>query len=457
MMKWLVKYSALLLAFAAGQVAAECLVLQNINVIDMLDDQVKTGRDLWLRNGVIEKIDHHQARPDTGCRLIDGTGKYVLPGLTDTHVHHHRMTMQDPLTLFKLYVANGVTTVRNMAEHGPGQDVIAVRRASNDGRIAPNYFTSGPQLNGQNLPTVEAAIKAVAQHSARGYDFIKVHGDMAPEVYQALLQQATLAKIPVVGHAQRHLPLHYSLRMNALAHIEELVALLAYPKLQLPAVTDSQLDALVKQVKDSGISVSTTLSVIAMIPEYTDDERFAALKRRGLTRYMAYGEYEWFTDSNNPSYQAAFFRTPHMRRYIADLITTSRQLSRRLADAGVPLLAGSDNLGFHIGGFSLHEEFEQLQLAGLTPYQILQSATVNAARHLGRQALAGTIEPGKQAELLLLNANPLDDIRHSRNIAAVMVRGHYLNREQLDTLLEEAAAERRSEWPEALYQQLDAI
>jgi len=272
---------------------AQILVIQRVNVISMTSAQLQPAQDVWIENDKIVAIQPSgTAFAQTADLQIDGRGKYLIPGLIDTHVHQHRMTLQDPLTLFKLYIANGVTSVCNMAAF-PGQDIPAIKAASLEtNRIAPWYYSSGPHLDSSNLRNLA-------------------------DVHQQIQQ----------------------------------------------------------------------------------------------------------------------------------LYQTAQRLTLALSQAGVPLLAGSDNLGFHIGGFSLHDELEQLQLAGLSPYQALQSATITAARFLGRQAIAGTIEVGKNAELVLLDANPLLDIRASRQISAVMQKGRWLNRAALDELLQQAKAERALEWP----------
>lgn len=434
------------LVLLVTELKAQSIVIEGVNLIPMTSQKVLYNQRVRVEQGKITFIETMDNKLDLQADLrIDARGKYLIPGLSDTHFHQHRNEIADTELLFKLLIANGVTSVRSMAQWNQ-QDTVAIKQfAAKPDAIAPYYYASGPQLNGHNVKTVADAVAMVELHQQRGYDFIKIHGNLEPQAYLALLERAAFYGIPVTGHAQRHLPLHYTLRMHSLAHIEELVVLLAGQQLQIPKVTPLQIQEMVDQVKDSGISVSPTLSILALIPEYTDEKSYQLLQQRYESQFIAYGEYQWFTNPDNPSYQSAFFKTPQMKKYIKDLIQTAKLLTKALSDAGVPLLVGSDNLGFHIAGFAVHEEMQQMQQAGMTPYQVLKAATADSARYLGRQAVAGTLEVGKNAEFVLLNANPLLQISNSKTIEAVMHKGRWYNRAALDQLLAEALATRKAE------------
>lgn len=198
--------------------------------------------------------------------------------------------------LFKLLIANGVSTVRSMSQWNQ-QDNIAIRQlASLPDVIAPYYHASGPQLNTSNVKNATDAIAMVDWHQQQGYDFIKIHGNLDPQAYLALLDRSAYYQIPVTGHAQRHLPLEYSLRMHSLADTEELVVLLAGQQLQIPKVKPAELTDLVQRVKNSGIWLIPTLSILALIPHYTDETRYLALQQRQQSKFIAYEEYQWFTN-----------------------------------------------------------------------------------------------------------------------------------------------------------------
>jgi len=425
---------------------AQSIVLEGVNLIPMTSETVLYNQRVRVEQGKITAIGPMDEKPAQPAELhIDAKGKYLIPAFSDTHFHQHRNDIADTELLFKLLIANGVTSVRSMAQWNQ-QDTVAIRQlAVKPEVIAPYYYAFGPQVNADNVKNVAEALAMADLHHQRGYDFIKIHGNLDQQAYLALLERAALYGIPVTGHAQRHLPLHYSLRMHSLAHMEELVVLLAGQQLQIPKVTPLQLSQMVEQIKQSGITVSPTLSILALIPDYTDEKRYQLLQQRYESQFIAYGEYQWFTNPENRSYQHQFFKTPQMKKYIADLIQTAQLLTKALSDAGVPLLVGSDNLGFHIAGFSLHEEMQQMQNAGMTAYQVLKAATSDSARYLGRQAVAGTLEVGKNAEFVLLSANPLQQISNTKRIEAVMHKGRWFDRATLDQLLAEALAARKTE------------
>ncbi|GAB3033697.1 amidohydrolase family protein [Bowmanella dokdonensis] len=432
--------------FSTSYLHAQTLVFEPVNLITMDSPQVLEEHRLIVRDGQIIAMEPvGQTLKVMADRIIDGQGHYLIPALTDSHFHQHSGEMEDVKQLFKLLIANGVTTVRSMAEW-EGQDTIAIREMANHkDSLAPDYYTVGPQVKDHNADSIESAIELVRLHKRRGYDFLKIHGNLNKEVYLALLEEAERLGVRVVGHAQRHLPLPYSLRMTSIAHVEEFIALLSDEEnLQIARFNGQSLMKLALQVKNSGIWVSPTLSILAMIPHYTDDDRFAALKQRPESVYISAGEYHWYTNPDSNTYNNGFFRKPEVKAYVHELIAATNKLTHAFYQAGVPLLAGSDNLGFHIAGFALHDEMARMQQAGLPPYEVLKAATVNSARYLGRFATAGSLSVGKNAGFVMLSANPLDDIRNSRTISGVMHKGQWLDRRALDQLLEEVKAARQA-------------
>ncbi|MEO3865878.1 amidohydrolase family protein [Rheinheimera fenheensis] len=456
-MRFLAVFPFLLLS---SSLAAKCYVIDNVNIISMVTDSVDFNRRVEVKNGLITTItDSPTLAPPLPkeCIIIDGQNGYLIPGLIDAHVHQHRPEIEDSLTLFKLHVANGVLAIRNLADF-PGQDAIESKRRSELLEvIAPRYLTSGMHLSEDNLKTPDDAVKLVKLHIDKGYDYIKLRGNLEKSVYLRLLDEAYKANIPVIGHAQRHLPLNYSLRMHELSHVEELVAIAMQNGITPDPKHNNKVDEIVAKIKTSGIAIVSSLSIIAMIPHYTTDIKFQSLKKRSLTRFMAFEEYEWFTNKNNPSYQSAHFRTAFMQKYISDSHILSRQFTKKLVEAGVPVVAGSDNLGFHIAGFSLHDELEEMVLAGLTPFEALKAATVTSARHLGLQPIQGTIEEGKRAEMVLLEKNPLERISHARNPSGVMTKGRWLGKRELNALLCSAAKDREAAWPAEVLQKISPL
>ena len=433
----IVTFSLLCMMLFPAFAYAQVIVFENVNVIPMDKEVVLKHQRVVARADKILTIEPVTepltTKPD---KLIDATGLYMLPGLSDTHFHQHGESMEEPKLQFTLLIANGITSVRSMAEWH-NQDTIAIRNYANAKEtLAPYYTTTGPQVNAGNTKSVGDAIKMVNKHKQRGYDYIKIHGNLEKETYLALMEHASKLNIPVVGHAQRKMPLEYSLRMKSLAHSEELVTLLSdEEKLQMVDLTPELAKQVATQVKDSGLYITPTLSILNSIPHYVDDKKFAKLKNHPGSSYLNQGTIDYFSDKQGDTYRGPTFRRPDVKVYINKLLKNNAMMTQALYEAKVPLLVGTDNFGFQITGFSIHKEMYHMVKAGMSEFDVLKAATVTSARYMSRLSQAGTISEGKLAEFVLLRANPLDDIRHSNQIAGVMLKGQYLDRQTLDKML----------------------
>ena len=424
---------------------AKVLAFENVNVIPMHKNTVLEAQRVVVRDDKIVQIEPiNVASSVKADQTIDASGMYMLPGLSDTHFHQHGNDLSEPKLQFNLLIANGITSIRSMAEW-PDQDTVAIREYANHPKnLAPHYTTVGPQVNAGNVNTVEQAIDMVNHHIKRGYDYIKIHGNLEKQVYLTLLEQGNKAGIPVVGHAQRKMPLEYSLRLKSLAHVEELVTLLSdEDNLKMVDLTPEMANQVAQQVKNSGIYVSPTLSILASIEHYVDDHKFAALKQRPISGYLSQGTIDYFSDKQGSTYRGPTFRRPEVMVYVDKLVKNNDMMAKALYQAGVPLLVGTDNFGFQITGFSMVDEMQHMVNVGMTEYDVLKAATVTSARYLNRLSQAGTISEGKLAEFVLLGANPLEDIRHIADVQGVMLKGQYLNKNALDGLLEDVLAARR--------------
>ncbi|MES2675857.1 MAG: amidohydrolase family protein [Pseudomonadota bacterium] len=432
-------------AFKCSLLKAEIIAFENVNLITMEEDKLLHQYRVITDDDKIVDISP-MAKPGKiiANRIINCAGKYLMPGLTDAHFHPRgAKTLQDMQLFYKLLIANGITTVVSMGEDA-GQDAIATREyANNKSNLAPFYFTAGPLLGSEDLKTPADAITTVKYHKKRGYDFIKVHEDFPKEVYFTLLREAQQAGIPVVGHAQRSLPLEYSLRLNLIVHMEEIVDIYSDMKNFLIAdITAQQARDIAAQVKASGIYISPTLTVLAKIQDYRDDGRFNALKSRSESRYLTKQEFENYT-TEDQEYRQELFKRPNIIAAVDLLVTGTQTLTKAFYEAGVSMLVGSDNIGLQVTGFSIHEEMEAMNKAGMSTFAVLNSATLISARYLKRQAIAGTISVGKNAEFILLAENPLSDIRHTRNLQGVMLKGKWFDKKALEQMLVDVENGRR--------------
>lgn len=420
-------------------------IIESVNVIPMYEEIILKNQDVVIVNDKIVSVHSSGSKKiDLEVDLrIDGTGKYLIPGLSEMH-YHWRNNDRNIETDFKLLIANGITTARNMAEYD-GQDHVMVRNKIHKGQLlGPNYYTTGPYLQADKLQTIEEAIKVIKQHKDKGYDFIKIgDGDgISKEVYLKVLEEASKYKLEVIGHAQHNLPLEYSLRMKSIEHVEEFIYVFNTPDNYKYLNNDKAfLNKKAKQIKASGVYIAPTLVIFEMITQYLDEAKFSKLKANIQAKYLPTKDsIYWLSDENH--YRADFAGGKDNvglgmdpLDFFYSYYKWMKTFTKILSDHDVPLLSGSDTFGMVIPGFSLHKEFEFLQEVGLTPYEILKTSTITPARYLNVMASEGTISDGKNANLVLLSKNPLEDIKNTKTIDGVMLKGKWFNRKKLDKLL----------------------
>lgn len=415
----------------------DTIAIENVNVIPMTKDVVLYKQRVLISGGKILKIEPTSSPLKNKSNvIIDGKDKYLIPGLAEMHYHFRSDDIQSD---FKLLIVNGITTVRNMTEF-ENQDQISIREKANSGEfIAPNYYTTGPYLKYEQLKTIEDVTEIVRKHKERGYDFLKIADNLPMHIYLKLLEECEANKIPIVGHAQRNMKVDYSMRMKSIEHIEEFLHLSDDNKNTYFSQSEKKLKILAQQLSESGIYIGTTLSVFEFIVNCLDDVKFAGFQKDEHIKYLAKSQREDFLTERND------YRKLKNREFdgvkapvlFKNYFLWMKKFSKILSDNNVSLLTGSDTYGMVIVGFSLHKEFALLQKAGIAPYKILLASTVNPARYLGSYALEGTITEGKNANMVLLNKNPLDDIQNTKYIEGVFLKGKWLDRKTLDKMLEE--------------------
>jgi hypothetical protein len=447
------------------------LAIRDVAVVDVERGRILPGRTVLVRgNRIIAVETSDRARVPAGARVVDGGGKYLIPGLWDMHVHAARAG-RAPL-FWPLFIAHGVTGIR---ETGSFTDSLLHWRAASrePGVLAPRIVWSSPMLDGDPplyshgiaIRTPAEARAVVARMQALGFDYLKVYSGIPRDAFHALADEAQLRGVVIAGEVPNsvqpleaaaagmrsfeHLwnlfeacvPGAYALR-DSLARLD----LQDAPESERRAVRDAQyrrwLDgydpacahSLAVGVRRTGTYQVPTLvinrSYSLMDSTWTDDPRrkwvpgetlaeWDELRTETLEEYGPLGIAAW------------------RARYAHEI-----DMLRRMADAGVEILAGSDasDEPFVYVGASLHDELALFVEAGLTPLQALQSATLNPARYLKATDSLGTVAPGRFADLVLLDANPLADITNTARIHAVVLNGRLLIRAELDRLLDEAEA-----------------
>jgi imidazolonepropionase-like amidohydrolase len=396
-----------------------------------------------------------------GAHSVDATGKFLIPGLWDMHVHP---TGKEYLALF---IANGVTGIRIM--WGSPSDYEWRKQVEAGQLIGPHMSIGSPIIDGPkplwpgsiSVSSEEEARQVVDQAKQHGADFVKVYQFLSREEYLAIADEAKKQGIPYEGHV----PISVSAREASSAgqkSFEHLVGILPAcsthdAELMHAQQADLTEDIASGKVKFWGTHIKESREM--MLDTYSPEKSaalFAVLKNNGtwqcptltLLHMFAYGDDPAFLNDVRLKYLPARIRggwdpttvdgkhTPEDFAYGKREFQKDLEVVGAMQKAGVEILAGTDTANpFCFPGFGLHDELGFLVQAGLSPMQALQAATLNPARFLGREKDLGTVEAGKIADLVLLDANPLDNIGNTRKIAAVVYGGRVFDRSALDGML----------------------
>ena len=405
----------------------------HVNVISMDREKVVEDQTVATQGGRIVQIgDAGTVKIPPKAQRIDARGKYLIPGLADAHVH-----LQSQVE-FALYLANGVTTVFNL-DGRPGHLLWRHQVAAGD-VLGPTIFSTGPIFHQKRTP--EEDVRLVDAQAAAGYDAIKVYNEVSKEEYPALISEARSKNLLLMGHVAREPGFEMTLQSGqSIAHLEEIMYTYFNPQhddeFEHLVFDGSKIPVVTKMVKDSGIYVTATLDNFSRIVlEATDLDAF--LKNPEL-HYVAPWTLLQFEPPNN-RYKNRF--GPDKYAVLESLLAFQRKLLKSFSDAGVPLMAGTDATEVGpVAGFGLHHELQEFVNDGLTPYQALQTATINVAKYLRQSNEFGTIETGKRADVVLLSANPLANIANTKSIEGVMVRGYWLDRAKLNEMMSKVQPE----------------
>ena len=439
---------------APSWAADPVLAFRHVNVIDATGSPVRPDMTVVVEGQRIVNLGKSgDVQIPKSAKVVDAAGKFLIPGLWDMHVHtiFGDWIPKDENIILPLFVANGVTGVRDM-----GSDLEAVKQwrsqIAGGKLLGPRMIVAGPMLDGptprfpSSAPVSDSASgrKVVDDLRNAGVDFIKIQSLVPRDGYFAAASEANKLGITFVGHVpdavraseassagQKSIE-HFTGVFEGCSTIE---------------------DQLLKGRKTLGQNVATfnperAKTLIALLAKNQTWQVPTLVWERG----------QWLVDdidlSQDPliKYAPVAWKNRTWPMFKKDILETmdtdplpvrkrfvQMELEMTLAmfRAGVPFMAGTDTAaGIHIfPGFSLHQELALFVEAGLTPMQALQTATLNPAKFLGTTADMGTVEKGKIADLVLLDANPLEDINNTRKIQAVVLAGRYFSRAQLDAML----------------------
>jgi len=460
-------FSLILLAVSAavGQsnpLDSKTTAFVGVNVIPMDKERVLQNQTVIVKNGLIAEIgDARKIKVPKDAQIVDAKGKYLIPGLVDMHTHllsdgddYPDSIAEDEL---RVMVANGVTTIRFMI--GTPEQLVLRARSAKGEIIAPTIYSASPHLTGKEqgnnfvVNNEQEAREAVRKSKAAGYDFIKITTFIKPEVYEAAVDEAAKQNIRVVGHADaRYVTLERALK--ARQQIEHL---------------DGYLEAV---IADNAPNKNSVSDLYIYDPknweslDYVDEKKIAEIAKQtvasnpyvnptqhfmkntfGLPRseesIRAQPDFKFYPAKVQNGFinfhkKHRLFQIPAEKR--ARWVEVRNKIIKAIYDAGGKIMTGSDTPEFlWLYGFTMHREMKALNDAGLSNYAVLEAATKNPSMFFGTLERVGTIEKGKRADLILLNASPLENISNTENRAGVMLKGKYYAQEELNRWLDEIA------------------
>jgi imidazolonepropionase-like amidohydrolase len=418
---------------------ADAVAFVNVTVIPMDRERTLPDQTVIVRGSRIERLGPSASTTvPAGVRRIEARGKYLLPGLSEMHAHipPGNATDAEIERVLVLYSVNGIGTIRGML--GAPKHLPLRERANRGDILSPWIYTSGPSFNGSTAPTADVAVQMVKEQRAAGYDFLKIHPGVKRDVFDALAGAADAAGIRFAGHVPLDVGLARALeaRYATIDHVDGYVEALAREGasnsqmfgLNLTGVLDeSRIPQLVEATRKAGVWIVPTEALFEHWVGLDDPE---AMTTWPEMQYVSKDTLQQWVASKQKILAGG---TPAER---TKFLEVRRRLIKALHAGGVGLLLGSDGPQvWNVPGFSVHRELRYLVQAGLSPYQAIETGTRNVAVFFGTANERGTIAPGKRADLVLLDGNPLEDISNTSRIAAVALGGRLLTKDEIEKQL----------------------
>jgi hypothetical protein len=438
------------LSFAAkcqNPVKSTGCVIKNVSIVDVENGTIQKNKTIIIKNGFISKISSEVKDNElSGLNIIDGTNLFVIPGLFDSHVHY-----LDPSTFGPLLISNGVLFVREMGNET--SSAVKQRDLLNSGKLfGPEMITTGAFLDGDKPFIPQISLKCgtpdegramVKQQIANGVNQIKTYSGLTPDVFEAIIDECKKNNIKTVGHVPEMVYIEDAAK-DGLSSCEHLFgfgnviakSLNLQPKLKgggmgadqeyflrYPEVNKEKLQIELKKISSYDMAVCPTL--VEMKCGMNLNEIYS--HNYPMLEYISPMIWNMWRMWEAQKGNTAFFK---------QIFPFYMSVLKDLYNAKFTLLVGTDLLfAGIIPGYSVHEEMEIWQDAGIPPVDILRSATIAPARFIGVDKSLGTITEGKKASFVLLRDNPLIDIKNTQKIEAIVLHGNYFNRHELDSLL----------------------
>ncbi len=434
-----------------------------VNVIPMDRERVIADQTVIVKNGVIAEIgDSSRVKVPQGAVTVDGKGKYLIPGLVDMHTHLLSDSDEYPDSIapdeLRVMIANGVTTVRFMIGT---PELLKLRERSAAGNLtAPTIYVASPHLTGREqgnnfvVKTTEEAREAVRKSKAAGYDFIKVTTFVPSLVYESAVDEAKRLGIRVVGHADsRFVGVERAWKAGQqIEHLDGYMELLLKPDAPMKGsvsdlyiynpdnwksfdhMDESKIPEIARKTVESNPFVDPT--------HHFMKNSFGRLRTDEEIR--AQPDFKFYPESVQKTWFDFYKRNRMLNTIPVEKrkrwIELREKLIKAIYDAGGKIMVGSDTPEFlWLYGFGVHHEMKALQEAGLSNYAVLAAGTRNPSEFFGTLDKVGTIQKNRRADLVLLDANPLDDISNTQKRFGVMLKGKWYTQTELDRWLDEIA------------------
>ena len=418
------------------------IVFTGVSVVPMERDEVLPDQTVIIESGRISYVGGPRTAP-AGATVIDGRGKFLMPGLAEFHAHvpSGPQAMHAHRAL-SLYALAGVTTARGML----GAPMhLAVRDSIKAGQLfGPRLLTSGPSFNGNSASSPAVAVAMVTDQKNAGYDLLKIHPGVPRIAFDSLAATANRLRIPFSGHVPLEIGLDVALtsKYSTIDHLDGFIEAMyngsppLTPQLNgffglgiVRQLDQSRFQAIVDRVKTSGVAMVPTQILMDNYANSLTGEQLTSTEE--FTYWVPQQVAQWKGQKDQ-----ILAQLPVPREQRQEFLALRRRFIKALHDAGVLFLLGSDAPQlWNVPGFSAHRELGALVTAGLTPYQALRTGTVNVATFLGEEGRSGVVRAGARADLILLDANPLQDIANSLRINGVVVNGRWIGPEERQRML----------------------
>lgn len=416
------------------------IVFRSVNVIPMDKEHVLKNQVVVVKDGVITAVGKQgKVKYSKEALVIDGKGKYLIPGLAEMHAHVPPVNDLEPMKeVLSLFALNGITTIRGMLGHPLH---LELRSKVESGEVlGPRFYTSGPSLNGNSVKTPEQGAEMVRQQKQTGYDFLKLHPGLTPETFSAIAKTAKEVNIPFAGHVSYDVGVWRAIEGGyaSIDHLDGFIESLVPDVQNIPEkeaglfamyianrADETRIPKLMNALRESGIWLVPTEALAEHL--MSREKEATDLLNAPEMKYIDHNTLDNWVKAKENLTSAPVYDDAASKNYMR----LRKKLIQESNKNGVGLLLGSDAPQvFNVPGFSTHQELKYLVDAGLTPYEALQTGTVNVGKYFGREDL-GVIKTGAAADLVLLNGNPLQDIEQTQQIEGVLVGGKWLSKKYI--------------------------